>query len=94
MIPAMQITDRVGHIAIRVPDLDEAIAFHGEVLGFVETAREGPVSYLTCNDRHHELILIEQGQGEARVRAHRPAGAPIRRRSSAPGRGSPPPAVS
>lgn len=60
----MQITERVGHIALRVPDLDEAVAFHGDVLGLVETTREGPVSYLTCNDRHHELILIEQGAGE------------------------------
>jgi catechol-2,3-dioxygenase len=57
----MLIAERVGHIALRVPDLDAAVSFHNEVLGLVETERRGPVSYLTCNERHHELILIEQG---------------------------------
>lgn len=56
----MKITSRVGHMAIRVPDLDEAVAFHSDVLGLVETERIGDVSYLTCNERHHELILIRQ----------------------------------
>jgi catechol-2,3-dioxygenase len=60
----MQITERVGNIALRVPDLDAAVSFYSEVLGLVETTREGRVSYLTCNERHHELILIEQGAGE------------------------------
>ena len=55
--------DRIGHMALRVPDLDAAVAFQTEVLGLVETAREGPVSYLTCNARHHELILIERRDG-------------------------------
>jgi catechol-2,3-dioxygenase len=57
----MEITQRVGHMALRVPDLDEAVDFHADVLGLVESERVGPVSYLTCNERHHELILIEQG---------------------------------
>ena len=65
----MPITERVGHMALRVPDLDEAVAFHADVLGLVETERQGPVSYLTCNERHHELILIQQ-QGDARGYEH------------------------
>ncbi len=56
-------------MALRVPDLDESVAFHAEVLGLVETERHGPVSYLTCNERHHELILIEQ-DGDARGYDH------------------------
>ncbi len=32
---------RIGHMALRVPDLDAAIAFHAEVLGLVETERRG-----------------------------------------------------
>jgi catechol 2,3-dioxygenase-like lactoylglutathione lyase family enzyme len=50
---------RVGHIALRVSDLDAAVAFQCEVLGMVETERASGVAYLTCNERHHELILIE-----------------------------------
>ncbi len=65
----MKITHRVGHMALRVPDLDEAVAFHGDVLGLVETERNGRVSYLTCNERHHELILIQQ-EGDARGYEH------------------------
>jgi catechol-2,3-dioxygenase len=60
----MTITERIGHMALRVPDLDAAVRFHHEVLGLVETERQGGVSYLTCNDRHHELILIEQHSRE------------------------------
>jgi catechol 2,3-dioxygenase-like lactoylglutathione lyase family enzyme len=47
-------------MALRVPDLDEAVDFHADVLGLVETERSGGISYMTCNERHHELILIEQ----------------------------------
>nr|WP_246851463.1 VOC family protein [Patulibacter sp. SYSU D01012] len=48
----------MGHVGLRVPDLDAAVAFQCDVIGMVETARVGGAAYLTCNDRHHELILI------------------------------------
>ena len=50
---------RMGHIALRVPDLDAAVEFQREVIGMVETERIAGVSYMTCNERHHELILIQ-----------------------------------
>src|SRR5258705_4227360 len=50
---------RIGHIALHVADLDAAVDFQQQVLGMVETERTGGAAYLTCNDRHHELILIE-----------------------------------
>jgi catechol-2,3-dioxygenase len=50
---------RIGHIGLRVRDLDAAVEFQAAVLGLVETERRGRVAYLTCNERHHELILIE-----------------------------------
>ncbi|HST40440.1 MAG TPA: VOC family protein, partial [Conexibacter sp.] len=50
---------RVGHIALHVADLDAAVDFQQQVLGMVETERLAGVSYLTCNERHHELILIQ-----------------------------------
>ncbi|MCB0861874.1 MAG: VOC family protein [Solirubrobacterales bacterium] len=53
------ISERVGHMAIRVPDLDEAVDFYQDILGLVETERDGGTSYMTCNERHHELILIQ-----------------------------------
>ena len=50
---------RIGHIALHVADLDRAVDFQQQVIGMVETERLAGASYLTCNDRHHELILIE-----------------------------------
>jgi catechol-2,3-dioxygenase len=50
---------RIGHMALRVADLDAAVAFHRDILQLTETERVGRTAYLTCNDRHHELILIE-----------------------------------
>lgn len=50
---------RIGHIALHVADLDRAVDFQEQVVGLVETERVAGASYLTCNERHHELILIE-----------------------------------
>ena len=50
---------RIGHMAFRVPDLDTAVDFVRQILGLAETERTARVSYLTCNERHHELMLIE-----------------------------------
>ena len=50
---------RIGHIALHVADLDAAVEFQEQVIGMVETERVAGASYLTCNARHHELILIE-----------------------------------
>jgi len=50
---------RMGHMGLRVPDLDAAVDFQREVVGMVETERNAGASYLTCNERHHELILIQ-----------------------------------
>ncbi|WP_040597512.1 VOC family protein [Patulibacter medicamentivorans] len=53
------VTTRMGHIGLRVPDLDAAVAFQRDVIGMVEVERTAGAAYLTCNDRHHELILIQ-----------------------------------
>ena len=50
---------RIGHIALHVKDLDAAVEFQEQVIGMVETERLAGASYMTCNERHHELILIE-----------------------------------
>lgn len=53
---------RIGHMGMRVRDLDAAVHFQTAVLGLVERERRGRVAYLTCNERHHELILIESAK--------------------------------
>jgi catechol-2,3-dioxygenase len=50
---------RIGHIALNVRDLDAAVEFQQRVIGMEETHRAAGVSYLTCNERHHELILVQ-----------------------------------
>lgn len=49
---------RVGHLALRVADLERSVAFATEVMGLRESARDGGASYLTSNARHHELALL------------------------------------
>lgn len=53
---------RIGHMGLRVPDLDAAVDFQREVIGMRETERIAGVSYMTCNERHHELILIQDSE--------------------------------
>jgi catechol 2,3-dioxygenase-like lactoylglutathione lyase family enzyme len=53
---------RIGHVALHVRDIDRSIAFLAAVLGLRVTLRDGGRAYLTCNERHHELILIASGE--------------------------------
>jgi catechol 2,3-dioxygenase-like lactoylglutathione lyase family enzyme len=53
---------RIGHVALHVRDIDRSIAFFAAVLGLRVTLRDGDRAYLTCNERHHELILIASGE--------------------------------
>ena len=50
---------RIGHIALHVADLDAAVDFQQQVIGMIERERVAGARYLACNERHHELILIE-----------------------------------
>jgi catechol 2,3-dioxygenase len=50
---------RIGHVGLRVTDLDRSIAFAEQMLGLRVSERDGATAYLTCNARHHELVLIE-----------------------------------
>jgi len=48
----------IGHITLHVRDLDAAVDFQRQVIGMVETERSAGAAYLTCNERHHELVLV------------------------------------
>jgi catechol 2,3-dioxygenase len=54
---------KVGHVVLRVSDLDRALSFYGGVLGLKEVARgdfgEGPMVFLSSGNSHHDLALVE-----------------------------------
>jgi catechol 2,3-dioxygenase len=64
---------RVGHIHLKVTDLDRSIAFYGDVLGFSLTQRYGSqAAFLAAGDYHHHIGLNtwhSRGAGPAPERA-------------------------
>ncbi|WP_147107057.1 VOC family protein [Tateyamaria sp. syn59] len=63
----------VGHIHLKVTDLDRAIAFYGDVLGFTLTQRYGDqAAFLSAGGYHHHIGLNtwhSRGAGPAPDRA-------------------------
>ncbi len=49
---------RIGHVGLRVRDLERSVVHAQKFLGLREVERTATASYLTCNRRHHELVLI------------------------------------
>lgn len=49
---------RIGHVHLRVSDLDRAIAFYQDMLGFAVTQRYGSgAAFLAAGDYHHHIGL-------------------------------------
>lgn len=49
---------RIGHVHLKVADLDRALAFYRDVLGFQETQRYGHGAvFLASGDYHHHIAL-------------------------------------
>jgi catechol 2,3-dioxygenase len=49
---------RVGHVHLKVADLERAIAFYSEILGFTVTARYGTeAAFLAAGSYHHHIGL-------------------------------------
>jgi catechol 2,3-dioxygenase len=53
---------KIGHIVLKVEDLDTALGFYCGVLGLEEVARrdfgEGPMAFLSTGNSHHDIALI------------------------------------
>ncbi len=56
---------KVGHVVLRVRDLERALSFYCGVLGLAEVARrdfgEGPTAFLSTGKSHHDIALVEVG---------------------------------
>jgi catechol 2,3-dioxygenase len=54
---------KVGHIVLRVRDLERSLSFYCDVLGLTEVARrdfgEGPMVFLSTGNSHHDIALVE-----------------------------------
>jgi catechol 2,3-dioxygenase len=51
----------LGHVHLKVRDVDRAVAFYRDVLGLDVTERTGNYAFLSYGDRHHDVAL--QGVG-------------------------------
>ncbi|MFC6951425.1 VOC family protein [Halorubellus litoreus] len=51
----------VGHVHLKVRDVDRAVEFYRDVLGLDVTERHGSFAFLSFGDRHHDVAL--QGVG-------------------------------
>ena len=58
----MQIKE-LGHIVLYVKDVERSAAFYRDILGFRMIASEPRVALFSSGRTHHELLLIETGQG-------------------------------
>jgi catechol-2,3-dioxygenase len=61
---------RVGHVVLRVRDVEQSLAFYTDGLGLREVGRgefgEGLMVFLSTGDNHHDLALVQGGPEEPR----------------------------
>ncbi|HXF74462.1 MAG TPA: VOC family protein, partial [Methylomirabilota bacterium] len=61
---------KVGHVVLKVADLERATEFYTQVLGFKvsdvypEEMMPGGMVFLRCNTDHHSLALVGSGDGK------------------------------
>lgn len=63
----------VGHVVLKVTDLDTALGFYCGALGLTEVARAdfgaGPMAFLSSGRHHHDIALVEVGADARRPEA-------------------------
>lgn len=52
---------RLGHVHLKVTDVDRAVEFYTSVLGLERRERTGRFAFLTYGDVHHDVALQEVG---------------------------------
>jgi catechol 2,3-dioxygenase-like lactoylglutathione lyase family enzyme len=52
----------IGHVGLRVPDLDASVAWATTVMGLREVAREDGTAWLTHGGVHHSLLYRQAGE--------------------------------
>jgi catechol 2,3-dioxygenase len=66
--------DRVGHVVLKVTDLERARHFYEDILGLREVARcdvgFGTMAFLSTGRSHHDLGLVEVGPSARRPEAN------------------------
>lgn len=57
---------RIGHVHLKVSDLDRALAFYRDILGFEITARRRGAVFLSAGGYHHHIALnVWESEGGA-----------------------------
>ena len=55
----------VGHVVLKVREIEPALRFYRDVLGLAEVARadfgSGPMVFLSTGEHHHDIALLEVG---------------------------------
>jgi catechol 2,3-dioxygenase len=56
-MPTIDAGVRIGHVHLKVADLDRALAFYAGVLGFTETYRRAGAAVISAGGYHHHIGL-------------------------------------
>src|SRR6185436_17261572 len=62
----------VGHVVLKVRDIERSARFYRDVLGLKEVARGNfgrPMAFFSTGDNHHDVAVMEVGPGAARPQA-------------------------